>query len=116
LRQSSGAQTRPPIVEQIAKTYGLDSFEQIDAIRYTFNLQFPGVNLSRSWTCEPKSSQVTYEGKDKSVEIQALSAKMRTQWLTRSNITSKTRIGLPKPMHFWKLGRISESISSVPKG
>jgi len=57
--------TRPPIAEQIAKTYGLDSFEQIEAIRYTFNLQFPGVDVSRSWVWEPKTGQVSYEGKDK---------------------------------------------------
>src|SRR5262250_2886539 len=61
----SWAQTRPPIVEQIAKTYGLDSFGQIDAIRYTFNIQIPGLNLSRSWVWEPKTGQVSYEGKDK---------------------------------------------------
>src|SRR5262249_49352677 len=50
---------------QIAKTYGLDSFGQIEAIRYTFNAQFPGVDLSRSWTWEPKADQVSYAGKDK---------------------------------------------------
>ena len=62
---TSWAQTRPPIAEQLAKTYGLDSFGQIDAIRYTFNIEFPGVRLSRSWVWEPKIDQVSYEGKDK---------------------------------------------------
>src|SRR3954453_20331263 len=56
---------RQSVAEPIAKTYGLDSFDQIDAIRYTFNLQFPGVNLSRSWVWGPKSGKVSYEGKDK---------------------------------------------------
>jgi len=56
---------RPAVAEQLAKTYGLDSFGQIDAIRYTFNAQFPGVNLARSWVWEPKTGQVSYEGKDK---------------------------------------------------
>jgi hypothetical protein len=65
LASTSRAQTRPPIVEQLAKTYGLDSFGQIEAIRYTFNVQFPGVNVSRSWVWEPKTGQVTYETKDK---------------------------------------------------
>ena len=65
LAATSWAQTRPPIAEQIAKTYGLDSFGQIDAIRYTFNVQFPGLNASRSWVWEPKTGQVSYEGKDK---------------------------------------------------
>src|SRR5437660_12220203 len=66
LAATSGAQQRPPIVEKLAKTYGLDSFGQIEAIRYTFNVEAPGLNLSRSWTWEPKTDQVTYEGKDKS--------------------------------------------------
>ncbi len=65
LAATSWAQTRPPIVETLAKTYGLDSFGQIEAIRYTWNVQFPGFNLSRTWTWEPKTGQVTYEGKDK---------------------------------------------------
>ena len=43
LAATSWAQKRPPILEQIAKTYGLDSFGQIDAIRYTWNGEIPGV-------------------------------------------------------------------------
>jgi hypothetical protein len=66
LPATSGAQQRPPIVEKLANTYGLGSFGQIEAIRYTFNVQSPGLDLSRSWTWEPKTDQVTYEGKDKS--------------------------------------------------
>jgi hypothetical protein len=65
LAATSWAQTSPRIAEQIAKTYGLDSFERIEAIRYTFNAQLPGVNLSRSWVWQPKTGQVSYEGKDK---------------------------------------------------
>ena len=40
---ASGAQERPPIVQKLATTYGLESFGQIEAIRYTFNAQLPGV-------------------------------------------------------------------------
>jgi hypothetical protein len=67
LAGTSLAQTRPPEVEQLAKTYGLDSYGQIDAVRYTFNLELPAlkVTLSRTWTWEPKTGQVTYESKDK---------------------------------------------------
>ncbi len=67
LAATSWAQTRPPIVEKLAKTYGIDSYEKIEAIRYTFNLDLPGlkVNLSRSWEWEPKTGKVTYESKDK---------------------------------------------------
>jgi hypothetical protein len=64
---TSRAQTRPPEVEQLAKTYGLDSYGQIEAVRYTFNIQLPAIKLalSRSWEWEIKSGQVTYETKDK---------------------------------------------------
>ena len=65
LAATSWAQTRPPIAEQIAKTYGLDSFDKIEAIRYTFNAELPGVNVSRSWVWQPKTGQISYEGKDK---------------------------------------------------
>jgi hypothetical protein len=67
LAGTARAQTRPPVVEQLAKTYGIDSYGQIEAIRYTFNLDLPDlkVNLSRTWTWEPKTGQVTYESKDK---------------------------------------------------
>lgn len=66
LPAASGAQQLLPIVEKLAKTYGLDSFGQVEAIRYTFSAQLPGIDVSRSWVWEPKSDQVTYEGKDKS--------------------------------------------------
>jgi len=65
LAATSLAQTRPPILEKVAKTYGLDSWDKIEAIRYTWNLQFGTLNVSRSWEWEPKTTQVTYEGKSK---------------------------------------------------
>ena len=61
-----GAQKRAPILEKIAKTYGLDSWDQIQAIRYTWNLEIPGVlKLAHAWEWEPKTNKVSYEGKDK---------------------------------------------------
>src|SRR5260370_8803117 len=48
LATTSWAQKRPPILEQLAKTYGLDSYGQIEANRYTWNGQFPRANVSRS--------------------------------------------------------------------
>jgi len=58
---------KAPIAEQTAKAYGLDSFGQIEAIRYTFNIDVPALKLkaSRTWTWEPKADRVTFEGKDK---------------------------------------------------
>src|SRR5260221_9687541 len=67
LAAPSWAQTRPAEIEKLAKPFGLDSYGQIEAVRYTFNLDLPAlkVNLSRAWTWEPKTGNVTYETKDK---------------------------------------------------
>jgi hypothetical protein len=66
LAATSWAQTRPPILEQIAKTYGLDSYEQIEAIRYTWNGEITGLfKAAHAWEWEPKTGKVSYEGKDK---------------------------------------------------
>jgi hypothetical protein len=61
----SWAQQRPPIADKMAKAHGLDSFGQVEGIRYTFNVERPGVNVSRSWEWNPKTDSVSYEGKDK---------------------------------------------------
>lgn len=82
LAATSWAQTKPPIAEQIAKTYGLDSWGQIDAIRYTFNLNLPGLKLSRTWIWEPKADRVTFEGKDKAgkpVKVTYVRSQLDTQ-------------------------------------
>jgi hypothetical protein len=84
LAAASAAQNRPPISGEIAKAYGLDSFGQIDAIRYTFNLDLPAlkVTLSRTWTWEPKAGRVTYEAKDKEgkpVKVTYLRSELNSQ-------------------------------------
>lgn len=67
LATTSWAQQRPPIVEKVAKAYGLDSYGQIDAIRYTFNLEVPALKLklSHAWEWEPKTGKVTFQTTDK---------------------------------------------------
>jgi hypothetical protein len=61
-----GAEKRPPVLEQIAKTYGLDSWGQIQVIRYTWNGEIPGLfKVAHTWEWEPKTNKVSYEGKDK---------------------------------------------------
>jgi hypothetical protein len=65
LPATSMAQQSPPVAAQIAKTYGLDSFGQIEAIRYTWSLETPAIKVSRTWEWSPKTDTVSYEGKDK---------------------------------------------------
>jgi hypothetical protein len=63
---ASWAEQSPSIAEQIAKAYGLDSFGQVEAIRYTWNAEFPGGHkLSNKWEWSPKTNTISYEGKDK---------------------------------------------------
>ena len=63
---TSFAQSRPPILEEVAKAYGLDSFGQIEAMRYTWNAEFPGGHqLSHKWEWSPKTNTVSFDGKDK---------------------------------------------------
>jgi hypothetical protein len=63
---NSWAQQRAPILDQIAKTYGLDSWDQVQAIRYTWNGEITGLfKASHTWEWEPKTNKVSFEGKDK---------------------------------------------------
>src|SRR5271156_1408713 len=83
LASTSWAQTRPPILEQVAKTYGLDSWDKIEAIRYTWNGEITGLfKLSRAWEWEPKTGKVSYEGKDKDgkpVKVSYLRSELSSQ-------------------------------------
>src|SRR5579871_100352 len=66
LAATSWTQERAPIVDKIAKTYGIDSWDQVQAIRYTWNGEIPGLfKLSHAWEWEPKTGKISYEGKDK---------------------------------------------------
>ncbi|MGH9711758.1 MAG: hypothetical protein ACRD5M_00455 [Candidatus Acidiferrales bacterium] len=79
---TAGAQQRPPIAEQVAKTYGLDSFGQIEGLRYTFNLNLGALKLAQTWEWEPKTGRVSYEGKDKEgkpVKVSYLRSQLSSQ-------------------------------------
>lgn len=62
LPASASAQRPSPIAAQIAKSYGFDSWDQVEAIRFTFHV---GDKLSRSWVWEPKVDSISYDGPDK---------------------------------------------------
>lgn len=66
LAANSWAQKRPPILEQIAKTYGIDSWDKVEAIRYTWNGEVTGLfKAARKWEWEPKTGKITFESTDK---------------------------------------------------
>src|SRR5262249_44174686 len=60
------APQRAPILEKVAKTYGIDSWDQVESIRYTWNADIPGLfKAAHKWEWEPKTGKVTFEGTDK---------------------------------------------------
>ncbi len=66
LAPNSWAQQRSPLLDQIAKTYGVDSWDKVEAIRYTWNGEITGLfKAAHKWEWEPKTGKVTFEGTDK---------------------------------------------------
>lgn len=88
LPATAGAQQRPPVAEQVAKAYGVDSFSTIGGIRYTFNAELPGVKLSRSWEWNPKTDTVSFTGKDKAGKPLKITYK-RSELGSQSDIVKK---------------------------
>ena len=57
LAQNPPAPTRSPILDQVAKTYGIDSWDQVEAIRYTWNGEITGLfKAAHKWEWEPKAN------------------------------------------------------------
>jgi hypothetical protein len=83
LAANSWAQQRDPIIENIAKAYGLDSYDKIEAIRYTWNIDIPGLfKASHKWEWEPKTGKISFEttGKDgKPVKVSYDSSQLSSQ-------------------------------------
>ena len=67
----SGAQQLPPNAKELARTFGLDSFGRIEAMRFTWAIE--GTPVSRTWEWQPKTDTVTYETKDKDGKLTKLS-------------------------------------------
>jgi len=80
---TSVAQQRAPIIEKVAKTYGIDSWDKVEAIRYTWNIDIPGLfKASHKWEWEPKTGKITFEstGKDgKPVKVTYDSTQLSSQ-------------------------------------
>jgi len=66
LAATSWAQQRAPLLDQVAKAYGIDSWDQVEGIRYTWNGEITGLfKAAHKWEWEPKTNKVSYEGTDK---------------------------------------------------
>jgi len=61
----AGENAAAAVCHRIADTYGVKDFDNVEAIRYTFNAMRPnGDTISRSWEWQPKTGEVTYHGMD----------------------------------------------------
>jgi hypothetical protein len=67
---TSQAEQLPPAAEEMTKAYGLDSWGQIEGIRYTWNGEFPGsmkpfdggsgtIKISHVWEWDSKTNTVS---------------------------------------------------------
>ena len=53
------AQNESVTGEKIAQAYGIDGFDQIKELRYTFNAKLGATEIKRSWVWQPKENKVT---------------------------------------------------------
>lgn len=66
LASASWAQNRAPILDQVAKTYGIDSWDKVEAVRYTWSIDIPGLfKATHKWEWEPKTGKISFESTDK---------------------------------------------------
>ena len=66
LTANAWAQQRDPIIEKIANAYGLASYDKIEAVRYTWNVDIPGLfKAAHKWEWEPKTGKISFESTDK---------------------------------------------------
>jgi hypothetical protein len=48
--------------DRLADAYGIKNFNQVEELRYTFNVKVGDKVTSRSWSWEPKTDRVTFTG------------------------------------------------------
>lgn len=53
---------RPDSVQNIVKAYGIENFDKINKMSYTFNVHIDGKNIVRKWVWYPKTGDVELLG------------------------------------------------------
>jgi len=88
-RASLKTESSPPAdtAEHIARAYGIDQFEKIDAVRYTFNVQVKSRQIRRAWVWEPDSDRITYSVQKKGDEK-----------VSRTYLRSRIKAGAPEDL------------------
>lgn len=60
----SCSQRENPDALNIARTYGFDQFDQVEAIMFTYNLSSDSSNVIRHWIWNVKDNEIHYQGND----------------------------------------------------
>lgn len=55
-------QPKATVAQRIGSAYGVESFDQVEELRYTFNVQLGSKQISRSWSWQPATGRVVFNG------------------------------------------------------
>lgn len=78
------------IVEKIARANGLENFDRIKEISYTFNVKVnDSLRTSRAWTWNPKSNKVILTTKDSTVTYDHKSEAGQHEWVDQRFINDQ---------------------------
>lgn len=88
--KSSETQKEPTIVQKIAQANGLDNFEKIEELSFTFNVKVnDSLRTSREWTWDPKTNMVSLTTKDSTVAYDHKSEAGQHVWVDQRFINDQ---------------------------
>lgn len=78
------------IVEKIAAANGLENFDNVQELKYTFNVKVnDSLRTSRAWTWEPKTNRVTLTTKDSTVTYDHKTEAANHEWVDQRFINDQ---------------------------
>lgn len=89
-KKASEPVEEPTIVEKIARANGLDNFDAIRELSYTFNVKVnDSLRTSRAWTWKPKTNEVTLTTKDSTVTYNHKTESGNHEWVDQRFINDQ---------------------------
>jgi hypothetical protein len=52
------------LAQQVANAYGIDHWDEVEELSFTFNVKTPNKEIARSWTWRPQDNSVTLHNKE----------------------------------------------------
>lgn len=89
-KNTSEAEKEATIVEKIARANGLEKFDEISGLQYTFNVKVnDSLRTSRAWTWNPKTDQVSLTTGDSVVTYNHKSEAAEHEWVDQRFINDQ---------------------------